>query len=215
MKQLLFLIVVSGTLLSQSPTKHVSGQIKGTVIDQNGSPVSFATVYAIPQGLTLDDVTPHSVTTDSNGAFDFHGALEFRSYKLYSRKDADGYLNPLDAFYADGEYRPVEVALSRGQPSAAVIVKLGKQAAVISGKIMDAKSGMPLKAYLGVLDEEGNGHSVVVEGDYNVVVPSERNVTLMVTVLGTRRSLVPVSHFRLEPGQRVFMDIPISAAEKE
>jgi hypothetical protein len=215
MKQLLFLIVVSGTLLAQSPTKHVSGQIKGTVIDQDGSPVSFATVYAVPQGLTLDDVTPHSVKADGNGAFDFHGGLEFRSYKLYSRKDADGYLNPLDAFYADGEYRPVEVALSRGQPSAAVIVKLGKQAAVISGKIMDAKSGTPLKAYLGVLDEEGNGHSVVVEGDYNVVVPSERNVTLMVTVLGTRRSLVPVSHFRLEPGQRVFMDIPISAAEKE
>jgi hypothetical protein len=214
MKQLLFLIVVSGTLVAQSPSKHVSGEIKGTVIDQDGSPVSFATVYAVPQGLTLDGVTPHSVKADSNGAFDLHGGLEFRSYKLYSRKDSDGYLNPLDAFYADGEYRPVEVALSREQPSATVIVKLGKQAAVISGKIMDAKSGMPLKAYLGVLDEEGNGHSVVVEGDYTVVVPSGRNVTLMVTVLGTRRSLVPVSHFRLEPGQRVFMDIPISAAEK-
>jgi hypothetical protein len=214
MKQLLFLIVVSGTLLSQSPTKHVSGQIKGTVIDRTGSPVSFATVYAVPQGLTLDDVTPYSVKTDSTGAFDFHGGLEFRLYKLYSRKDADGYLNPLDAFYADGEYRPVEVTLSREHPSAAVLVKLGNQAAVISGKIIDAKSGAPLKAYLGLLDEEGNGHSVVVDGDYSVVVPSERNVTLMVTVLGTRRSLVPVSHFRLEPGQRVFMDIPISAAEK-
>jgi len=214
MKLFLFLIVVSGTLLSQSPTEHVSGQIKGTVIDRTGSPVSFATVYAVPQGLTLDEVTSHSVNTDSNGAFDFPGGLEFRSYKLYSRKDADGYLNPLDAFYADGEYRPVEVALSRKHPSAAVVVKLGKQAAVISGKVIDAKSGTPLMAYLGLLDEEGNGHSVVVDGDYSVVVPSERNVTLMVTVLGTRRSLVPVSHFRLEPGQRVFMDIPISGAEK-
>jgi len=190
MKQLLFLIVVSGTLLAQSPAKHVPGQIKGTVIDQNGSAVSFATVYAVSQGLTL------------------------RSYRLYARNDADGYLNPLDAFYADGEYRPVEVALSREHPSAAVTVKLGKQAAVISGKIIDAKSGTPLKAYLGLLDEEGNGHSVVVDGDYSVVVPSERNVTSMVTVLGTRRPLVPVSQFRLEPGQRVFMDIPISAAEK-
>jgi hypothetical protein len=36
----------------------------------------------------------------------------------------------------------------------------------------------------------------------------------MVTVLGTRRPVIPVSSLRLEPGQRIYMDIPISAAEK-
>jgi hypothetical protein len=55
---------------------------------------------------------------------------------------------------------------------------------------------------------------VVVDGDYNLVVPSEKSVTLMVTVLGTRRPVIPVSSLRLEPGQRIYMDIPISAAEK-
>ena len=214
MKPLLFLIVVSGTLLAQSPSRHVSGEIKGTVIDQNGSPVSFATVYAVPQGLTLDNATPRSVKTDGNGAFDFHGGLEFRSYKLYSRKDADGYLNPLDAFYADGETSPEDVALTRKHPSSTVTVKLGKQAAEISGKVFDVQSGTSLKAYVGLMDEDGNGHSVVVDGDYNLVVPSEKNVTVMVTVIGSRHPVVPVSSLRLEPGQRVYMDIPISAAEK-
>lgn len=213
MKPLLALIMVSGTLLAQSPTKGSSGEIKGTVVDQNGSPVSSATVYAVPQGLALDDITPRSVKTDSNGLFDFHGGLEFRSYKLYSRKDADGYLNPLDKFYADPDM-PLEVALTRKHPAATVTVKLGKQAAVISGKVFDVNSGTPLKAYVGLTDEEGNGHSVVVDGDYNLVVPSEKSVTLMVTVVGTRRPLIPISSLRLEPGQRIYMDIPISAAEK-
>jgi hypothetical protein len=108
----------------------------------------------------------------------------------------------------------VEVALSPKRPSSTVTLKLGRQAAVISGKVFDVESGTPLKAYVGLMDEEGNGHSVVVDGDYNLVVPSEKSVTLMVTVLGTRRPVIPVSSLRLEPGQRIYMDIPISAAEK-
>lgn len=214
MKPLLVLIVVSGTLFAQSLGKTSSGEIKGTVVDQNGSPVSSATVYAIPQGLTLEDINPRSVKTDSEGCFDFRGGLEFRSYKLYSRKDSDGYLNPFDAFYADAENQPTEVALSREHPFSDVKVKLGRQAAVISGKVFEARSGTPLKAYVGLMDQEGNGHSVVVDGDYTLVVPSEKNVTLIVTVLGTRHPLVPVSSLRLEPGQRIYMDIPITAAEK-
>lgn len=213
MKPLLVLIVVSGTLIAQTPTKHLSGEIRGTVIDQTGSPVSSATVYAVPQGLVLNDVTPRSVKTNRSGRFDFRGGFELRSYKLYSRKDADAYLNPLDAFYGDGD-SAVEVALSPKHPSSTVTVKLGKQAAVISGKVFDVESGTLLKAYVGLMDEEGNGHSVVVDGDYNLVVPSEKNVRLMVTVIGTRRLVIPVSSLWLEPGQRVFMDIPISAAEK-
>lgn len=213
MKLLLVLIVASGTLLAQSTKKDASGEINGTVVDQSGSPVASATVYAVPQGLALDEVTPRSVKTDSNGVFDFHGGLELRSYKLYSRKDADGYLNPLDKFYADPDCA-LAVALSRKHPSSTVTVKLGRQAAVISGKVFDVDSGTPLMAYVGLMDEEGNGHSVVVDGDYNLLVPSEKNVTLTLTVLGTRRPLIPVSSLRLEPGQRIYMDIPISAAEK-
>ena len=213
MKPLLVLVVVSGTLIAQSPTKHLSGEIRGTVIDQTGSPVSAATVYAVPPGLVLDEVTPRSAKTNSNGRFDFRGGIELHSYRIYARKDADGDLNPLDAFYGDGD-RSVEVALSPKHPTSTVTVKLAKQAAVISGKVFDVNSGKPLKAYVGLTDAEGNGHSVVVDGDYNLVVPSEKSVTLIVTVIGTRRPLIPVSSLWLEPGQRVFMDIPISAVEK-
>ena len=106
------------------------------------------------------------------------------------------------------------MALSREHPFSNVKVKLGRQAAVISGKVFDVNSGTPLKAYVGLMDQEGNGHSVVVDGDYNLVVPSEKNVTLVMTVLGTRHPLVPVASLRLDAGQHIYMDIPITTAEK-
>ena len=214
MKPLLVLLLITADLLAQSPAKPGSGEIRGTVIDQNGSAVSSATVYAVPQGTVLDDATPRSAKTDNTGRFAFRGGFDFGSYKLYSRKDADGYLSPLDAFYADSHDPRVEVTLSRKHPSSTVTLKLGKQAAVISGKVFDVDSGTLLKAYVGLMDDDGNGHSMVVDGDYNLVVPSDKNFKLMVTVIGTRRPLVPVSSLRLEPGQRIYLDIPISAAEK-
>src|SRR4029077_2161520 len=124
------------TLLAQTPAKHLSGEIQGTVVDQDGTPIAAATVFAIPQGLTFEDGTPRFVKTNSNGRFDFRGGFELRSYKIYSVKDADGYFSPTDAFYGDQD-SAVEVALSRKHPSSVVTVKLGKQAAVISGKVFD------------------------------------------------------------------------------
>jgi len=213
MKILLFLVVASGVLVAQARAKRADGEIKGTVVDQDGAPVSAATVYAVPQGLTLENLIPRSAKTDNDGRFNFRGGFEFRSYKLYSRKDSEDFLNPLDTFYGDRD-SAVEVALNKKHPSSNVTVKLGKQAGVVSGKVFDVESGTPLKAYVGLTDEEGNGHSVVVDGDYELLVPAEKNVTVMVTVIGTRRPVIPVSSLRLEPGQRIYMDIPITATEK-
>jgi len=213
MRPLFVLVVLTGTLSAQSP-KGPSPEIKGKVVDPDGIPVPAATVYVVQEGLTLEDATPRSVKTDADGTFDFRGGLQPGTYKLYSRKDADGYLDPFDRFYFDAGNNAVRVALNQTHPTSTVTVKLGKQAAVISGKVFDVQSGGPLKAYVGLLDEEGNGHSVVVDGEYRLVVPSEKNVHLMVTVIGTRRPIIPVSSLWLEPGQRVFMDIPVSTAEK-
>ena len=213
MRPLFVWIVLSGTLFSQSP-KERSLEIRGKVVDPDGIPVPAATVYVVQEGLTLDDATPRSVKTDANGTFDFRGGLESGTYKLYSRKDADGYLDPFDSFYSDAGKNATRVVLTQKHPTPTVTVKLGKQAAIISGKVFDIQSGTPLKAYVGLMDEEGNGHSVVVDGDYRLVVPSEKNVHLIVTVIGTRHPIIPVSSLWLEPGQRVFMDIPITAAER-
>ena len=214
MKQLVTLIVVAGSLFAHSQTtqKNQAGEIRGTVIDQNFIPVSGATVYAVPQGLALNEVTPRSVKADRNGVFDFHGKLPLGAYKLYAEKDADAYPDPLDGFYADAKNKAAKVELTENRPSAAVTVRLGAKAGVVSGRVIDAGTGKDLKALLAFVDNEGNGHTISVDGSYHILVPPGKDVTLMVTVMGTasNRSQIPVAPLRLEPGQFVSMDLPVS-----
>jgi hypothetical protein len=208
-KQLLVLIVFATSALAQ--TKQPTGEIRGTVTDQSGKPVSAATVYAVPQGL-FNDAIPRSVKTDSNGVFDFRGGFQLGAYKLYTRKDADGYPDPLDTFYADLKAEAPEARLSVDHPVSTVTVTMGRQAAVLAGRIIDRDSGAGLRAKLAILDAQGHGHSVIVDGNYRVLVPPGKNLTLMVMTLdrlGDRSSVQPTP-LRLEPGQYVYIDLPIA-----
>jgi hypothetical protein len=70
MKHLLTLVLAVASLFAYSQTKdRLVGDIKGIVTDENGNPVSAATVYAVPQDITFDGVTPRSTKTDRNGTF--------------------------------------------------------------------------------------------------------------------------------------------------
>ena len=219
MKHLLLLTLAAGSLLvqtqmsAQSQMRNLRREIKGTVTDQNGIPVSAATVYAVPQGLVLDDIDPRSVETDSNGRFDFHGGLQLEGYKLYARKDEDDYPDPLDRFYADSKTEAPQVELTDAHPSATVAVKLGEKAGVLVGRVVDRGTGAVLNARLYFLDAQGNGHhvdSVAADGTFRALLPAGKELTLVVAEVSSNRMQIPVAPLRLEPGQYISMDIPVS-----
>ncbi len=201
MKHFLTLALVVTSLFAHSQKKdHPDGEIKGTVTDQNGSPVSAATVYAVPQDVTFDGITPRSIETDRNGGFDFRRGFQLGSYKLYSRKDADTYPD-----------RSAHVDLTEDDPSATVTLLLGEKAGVLVGKDIDVDTGAAVKAKLVFMDEDGNDHSVLVNGKYRALLPQGKDVTLMVMVMSPDyHPQSPVAPLRLEPGQEMHMDIPVS-----
>lgn len=218
MKHLVILIVAAGSLITYSQTTHAqtaaqppTGEIKGTVTDRNGIPVAGATVYAVPQGLSFNDISPRAVKTDSDGRFDFRGGFQLETYKLYSRKEADAYPDPIDRFYADSKDKAPEVELAASHPSATITVKLVEKAGVLTGRIIDADTGAPASADLAFLDENGNGLHIRANGTFRALLPAGKTVTLLVeTVSGPYLAQRPVAPFRLEPGQYVSMDIPVS-----
>jgi hypothetical protein len=212
MKHFLTLALVVASLFAYSQTKdRPDGEIKGAVADQNGNPISEATVYAVPQDITFDGVTPRSVKTDRNGEFDFRGGFHLGAYKLYSRKDADAYPDRSDNFYADSKVEPPKVDLTEDHPSATTTVILGERAGVLVGRVVDADSGAALNAKLVFMDENGNNHSVLVNGKYRALLPAGKDVTLMVMVMSPDYgSQSPVPPLRLAPGQEMHMDIPLS-----
>ena len=212
MKYFLTLALVVASLFAYSQTKdHPSGRLKGTVTDENGNAVSAATVYAVPQDISFDTITPRSARTDRNGAFDFGGGFQFGAYKLYSRKDADAYPDRSDNFYADSKVEPPKVDLNEDHPSATITVTLGEKAGVLVGRVVDADTGAALNAKLVFMDEDGNNHSVLVNGKYRALLPAGKDVTLMVMVMSPDYgSQSPVPPLRLAPGQEMYMDIPLS-----
>jgi hypothetical protein len=90
-------------------------------------------------------------------------------------------------------------------------VTLGEKGGMLVGRVIDANSGTALKAKLVFMDEDGNDHSVLINGKYRALLPAGKDLTLMVMVMSPDyRSQVPVSPLRLEPGQEMHMDIPVS-----
>jgi hypothetical protein len=147
MKHLLTLALVVASLSAYSQTKNQpSGQIKGTITDENGNAVSAATVYAVPQDMTFEGLAPRSVKTGRNGEFDFRGGFQLGAYKIYSRKDADAYPDRSDSFYADSKAEAPKVDLTEDHPSATITVTLGEKAGVLEGRVVDTDTGAGLKA---------------------------------------------------------------------
>jgi hypothetical protein len=210
MKLFVALTVVAASLVAHSQTKP-PGEIKGAVTDPSGAPTSGAIIYAVPENAGFSNATLRSAKSDRDGMFDFHGGFTLGSYKLYSRKDEESYPDPLDKFYADPKAEAQAVELTAARPSATATVTLGQQAAVLAGRIVDASTGNAIRALLVFVDGQGNGHSISVDGDYRILVPPGKDVTLMVTAMGARsnRAQIPVAPLRLEPGQHVYMDLSV------
>lgn len=59
MKYFFAVALLATSLYASSETKNLlTGEIKGTLTDESGSPVAGGTVYAVPQFLTFDGTTP-------------------------------------------------------------------------------------------------------------------------------------------------------------
>jgi hypothetical protein len=212
MKRFLTLVLVVASLFAYSQTKNQpDGEIRGNVIDQGGNRVPSATVYAIPQGITFDGITPRSVKTNANGEFDFRGAFQLGAYKIYSRKAEDAYPDRSDAFYADSTTEAPKVDLTEDHPSATITVTMGGKAGVLVGRVVDVDTGEAVKAKLVFMDEDGNDHSVFANGKYRALLPPGKDLTLMVIVMSPNyRPQSPSTPLRLEPGQEMHKDIQVA-----
>jgi len=203
----LVLVVASGFTHPQAP-QQPAGEIRGSVIDPDGRPVPSATVFAVPQALTLEGVMPRSAKTDKDGKFVFGARFRPGTYTLYSRKEEEGYPDPSDRFYADSRVE-AEVRLTAAKPSATVKVQLRQKAGILEGRIIDVNTGGAIPARLIFYDQDGNQHFLMVKGEYRALLPPGKDVSLMVSS-PKYSSRVAVARLQLEPGQKVHMDIPLS-----
>jgi hypothetical protein len=137
----MFLHNVSSSPSMLQNSLSTDGGISGRVLDANGQPITQMTIFAEREDIIIRP-TPRG-WTNKDGEFTIQGLMAGR-YRLFSRKDEDGYPHTGFSFYTLGEGAEplVEVYEHRTTPN--VIIKLGPKAAVLVGRVVDSNTKQPL-----------------------------------------------------------------------
>src|SRR5215470_17099482 len=122
---------------------QASGSIRGTVVNENGAPVSGAKVHAEPTDTRPGSHFVRYVETDSRGEFKID-RLAWGKYRLFAKKEDSDYPDMQWAFYSNDVFPTV--ALSAGVSEPEIRIQLGPKAAVLTGSITNALTGAPVDA---------------------------------------------------------------------
>jgi hypothetical protein len=117
-----------------STEAHRPFVITGQVLDQYGSPVSYANVSAYPD--LLFGRLP-SALADSSGKFSME-VENTGKYRLTAAKSAEQYAPLISAFHYPSSGAMPEAVVKAEQPAPFVIVRLGPRAGILTGSVIDA-----------------------------------------------------------------------------
>jgi hypothetical protein len=175
-KQILFVAVLFLLWFTSSVDAQRTGGISGTVVTEDGYPVTDAHVSAeVMDGEKI--VTGLIAQTDEHGRFAFTG-LAFGKYRLSAEKQESGYLSTLsDIFNSRPE---ITANLTDNSPTFDTVIRFEPKAGVISGWVTDAATGRPIRGHLSLAPFSGRGGwSTTGTGgrfEFRLLVPSNIEV---------------------------------------
>ena len=173
----IIVMLLPGIVAAQTPV----GVVRGTVVNQDGKPVAGATVWA-----KRIDAMPHKFQkmfpADGEGRFTIP-YLEWGQYRVCAAKESDGYADVQWAIHDDGRLLIVEISATA--PMADVQVRIGPKAAVLTGSITDAVTGIPVPnatfriwRWTDGVDRDSEYLSGNVDASYRLLIPPGKEVVL-------------------------------------
>jgi hypothetical protein len=162
------------------------GFIEGTVVNESGSPVADARVYAYPMDHPMAAIVPQA-TTDESGTFRIT-TLDYGRYVVSAAKPDDGYPALLLTLYTGFRDNLPRIRLPAKQRSARVSLRLGSKTGILVGTVADAVTGKPLNAnveFRWALEPRnflsGSG---LTNAEFRIPIPSNHPVTMVVSLEG-------------------------------
>lgn len=194
--------------------------VTGTVLDSRDSAVEQATVFADPEG-PIGGIVPSGVS-DALGHFHIRIIQPvWEKWDVSASKESAGYGGEPRMFPSPPNAPPVVVNLSAKQPTANVIVHLGKQSAVLFGSVTDEATGRLLETDTeirwrrpksrGLRQPLFLGGSGLVSGNFHVLVPSDTPLSLKVWTDGYKPWYYQSQWYKLsmKPGEELRLDIKL------
>jgi hypothetical protein len=183
------------------------GSIRGTVLDENGAPISGAKVNAERENGRPGSLLIRYVETDSHGQFEIT-RLTWGKYRLFAKNEDAGYPDMRWAFYSNDVY-PI-VALSPGVPEPEIRIQLGPKAGILTGSITNSLTGAPISAgfKLTRTAPANKWISTSVAPNFRLLLPPATDILLEVSAPGFRTWTLPYPLY-LQPGSETRLDIPL------
>jgi hypothetical protein len=189
------------------------GSIEGVVTYEDGVPVRGATAYASPADRPIVGFVPHA-DTDENGHFVIE-RLWLGEFRVSAKKEEEGYPELAFAFHVG---MTKEVALTESNPTARVSLRLGPKAGIVTGTVTDAATGILLypcaELWWRAKPQISVGGTGLVSHEYRVLIPSNTDVMLKVSVDGYQTWFYPdvadeasAKAIGLKPGEELRLDI--------
>ena len=196
--------------------KDATGLVYGIVIYQDKKPAKGATVYATPLGRPIGAVIPHA-DSDDTGYYAIRIPRSwFGNFAVAAKKEDEDYPDMSKQFYSDGKFQTVTISASH--PEANVVIRLGPQAGVLRGTVVDAHSDESLSPCVefrraAKLNNFLSG-SGLVKPTYKLLIPPDTDVLMQISLDGYRTWYFPGTidketqrPVRLRPGETKTVDI--------
>lgn len=151
--------------------------ISGDLRDEAGQLFSGATVCALQTNGRVTNVRDRvCAESDAQGKFVIN-LTNSGSYQIVAEKMSEGYMPPYFPFYKDPKTPIPEVVLSGEHANASVSVKLGPKSGLITGKVIDEVTDLPVQDFVvwtwQARDVNARTHQVVKgqSGRFRILAP--------------------------------------------
>ena len=181
------LLLITTAIAQQQDTGRPDGSIYGVAITSDGQPAKRLGLTAVPLGVPLSTVLPHT-TTDDRGEYRFVDLPWWGRYTVYAEDEEAGYSSFSTGGY--GETQPPEVEITPARREAELRVDLPPKAAFLRVHLKNGRTGAPVSGMSITVMHDTNPPSLAFSmgcsSTKTVLLPPDKNLLIHITSDGFR-----------------------------
>ena len=189
------------------------GIIRGTVLDEAGTPVANA--YVAADMMASDKIARVLETyTDLTGQFVFEG-LSLGEYRVSAQKETEGYLSTRPNVFEHNA--PLTLSITPDDLSESATIRFSPKGAFLTGTVRDANTGARIPAEITLKPENGDGllgTGTNGKESFRLAVPANAGFTIEISSPGYKTwtyrdetSAQQASVLKLDSGSEKKLDV--------
>lgn len=211
------LFLLAAALAQQNDQPHPKGVIYGVAIGQDGQPAKRIGLTAMPLGVGLGAVLPHTRTNDA-GEYRFENVPWWGKYTVYGDDENEGYSSVSTG--PVGDNTPPEVELTPEHPRAELRVLLPPRAGFIQIHLTNQRTGAGISGMrVALMLPESPSSSLFTmscASNHVILIPPDKDFLLHISSDGFREwneSIGKGKPIHLASGARVKIDVQLEPTE--